>query len=131
MPGNISRRRRAPSLRRIGSCSEFSGACMPWCACDGKFVVFQDDAQTLLGVVNRGSPRLILNELARELFWFSLERRIVILVEWVPRGENSLADELSKFIIPNDWMLQRELFRQIEQRWGRHLADLFASNANN
>ena len=39
--------------------------------CEGKFVVCQvDDAQNLLGVVNRGSPRLILNELARELFWF-------------------------------------------------------------
>jgi len=38
--------------------------------CVGKFVVFQVDAQNLVGVVNRGSPRLKLNELARELFWF-------------------------------------------------------------
>ena len=60
--------------------------------CESKFVVFQVDAHNLLGVVNRGSPRLILNELARELFWFCLERRIVILVECVPREENSLAD---------------------------------------
>jgi len=67
--------------------------------CEGKFVVFLVDAQNLLGVVNRGSPRLILNELARELCWFCLERRIVILVELVPREENSLADELSKLII--------------------------------
>ncbi len=99
--------------------------------CEGKFVVFQVDAQNLLGVVNRGSPRLNLNELARQLFWFCLEKCIVILVEWVPREENSLADELSKLIIPDDWMLQRELFQQLEQRWGPHLADLFASNANN
>ncbi len=28
-------------------------------------------------------------------------------------------------------MLQRTLFQQLEQRWGRHLVDLFASNANN
>jgi hypothetical protein len=58
-----------------------------------------------MGVVNRGSPWLILYELARELFWFCLERRIVILVERVPREENSLADDLSKLIIPDDWML--------------------------
>ena len=57
--------------------------------CEGKFVVFHVDAQNLVGVVNRGSPRLVLNDLARELFWFCLERRIVILVEWVPRKENS------------------------------------------
>ena len=36
--------------------------------CAGKFVVFQVDAQYLLGIVNRGSPRLKLNALARELF---------------------------------------------------------------
>ena len=81
--------------------------------CAGKFVVFQVDAKNLLGIVNRGSPRLKLNELARDLFWFCLEKRIVILVEWVPREENSLADELSKLIISHDWMLQRELFQQL------------------
>ncbi len=53
------------------------------------------------------------------------------MILWVPREENSLVDEMSKLIIPDDWMLQRALFQQLEQRWGRHLADLFASSANN
>ncbi len=69
--------------------------------CEGKFVVFQVDVENLLGVVNRGSPRFKLNELARELFWFCIERRITIMIEWVPREENSLADESSKLIIPD------------------------------
>ena len=73
-------------------------------------MVFQVDAQNLLGVVNHGSPRLRLNDLARELFWFVLERWIVMTVEWVPRELNTLADDLSKLIIPDDWMLQRTLF---------------------
>jgi len=73
--------------------------------CAGKFVVFQVDAQNLLGVVNRGSTSMRLNELARELFWLCLERRITIMIEWVPREENSLADELYKLIILDDWML--------------------------
>ena len=65
--------------------------------CEGKlFVFFQVDAQNLLGVVNLGSPRLRLNDLTRELFWFVLERRIVMTVEWVPREQNTLADDLSK-----------------------------------
>jgi hypothetical protein len=42
--------------------------------CEGKFAVCQVDARNLLGVVDRGSPRLRLNELERELFWFCLER---------------------------------------------------------
>ncbi len=56
----------------------------------------------MLGVVNHGSPSLRLNDLARELFWFVLERRIVMAVEWVPRELNTLADDLSKLIIPDD-----------------------------
>jgi len=42
-----------------------------------------------------------------------------------------LADKLSKLIIFDDWMLWREFFQQLEQRWARHIADLFAYNANN
>ncbi len=70
--------------------------------CARKSVLFQVDAQNLLSVVNRGSPRLSLQKLARELLWFFLERQIVLMAEWVPREENSLTDELSKLIIPDD-----------------------------
>ena len=52
--------------------------------CAGKMVLFQVDAQNLLGVVNRGSPRLRLSELARQFFRLCLGRRIVILVERAP-----------------------------------------------
>ena len=45
--------------------------------CAGKFVVFQVDAQNLLGIVNRGSPRLNINELARELIEAVTSRRAV------------------------------------------------------
>jgi hypothetical protein len=99
--------------------------------CAGKFVVFQVDAQNLLGIVNRGSPRLKLNALARELFWFGLEHRITLSVEWVPREENTLADELSKLLIPDDFSLSRKFFRQLEDRFGPHSIDLFSSNENN
>ena len=58
------------------------------------------DAANLLGTVNRESPKLIINELARELFWFCLRHRITISVEWVPREENDFADDISKMLIP-------------------------------
>ncbi len=98
------------------------------CAC--KFVVFHVDAQSLLGIVNRGSPKR-LNTLARELFWFGLEHHITLLVEWVPREENTLADELSKLLILDDFMLNRTFFRRVKESWGPHSVDMFASNANN
>ena len=99
--------------------------------CAGKFVVFQVDAQNLLGIVNRGSPRLNINELARDLFWLCVERDITIKVEWVPREENALADELSKLLIPSDWMVGRATFRRLEERWGSHTVYVFASLENN
>jgi hypothetical protein len=98
--------------------------------CEGKFVVFQVDAENLLGIVNRGSPKLHINVVARELFWLCVKRDITLSVEWVPRELNSLADEISKFLIPSDWMLNRRIFRRLEERWGRHSVDLFASDAN-
>ena len=73
--------------------------------CQGKLVVFQGDAQILLGIVNRGSPRLKQDALTRELFWFGLEHRITLSVEWVPMEGNTLADELFKLLIPDDSMM--------------------------
>ncbi len=78
--------------------------------CADKFVVFQVDAKNLLGIVNRGSPRLKLNALARELYWLGLEHRITLTVEWVPREQNTLADELFKLLIPEDYSLNRTIF---------------------
>jgi len=46
-------------------------------------------------------------------------------------GENYLADELSKLIILDDWILRRAFFRKMDERSGIHIADLFASGANN
>ena len=93
--------------------------------------LFQVDAQNLLGIVNRGSPRLNIDELARELYWLCVERGITIKVEWVPREENAIADEMPKLLIPSDWMVGLAKFKQLEERWRSHIVDLFASGENN
>jgi len=69
--------------------------------------------------------------LTRELFELCEEHNITMSAEWVPREENSLADELTKLIIPDDSMLRRSFFRQPEKQQGIHMVDLFASDANN
>ncbi len=65
-------------------------------------MVLQVDAHNLLRIVNRGSSKLPINDLARELFGFCLRHRITISVEWVPRKENAVADEILKMFIPED-----------------------------
>ena len=81
------------------------------------------DAQNLLGIVNRVSPRLKLNALIRELFWSGLEHRITLAVEWVPREENTLADDISKLLIPDDCILSRKYFCELEDRLRPHSID--------
>ncbi len=84
--------------------------------CKGEFVALQTNALNLLGVINRESYKLPLNVLARELFWFCLEYKITIVVEWVPRKENALAYEISKWLIPNDTSVSRHFFNMLNYR---------------
>ena len=60
-----------------------------------------------------------------------MERDITLKVEWVPREDISLADELSKLLNPIDWMVGRAKFWLLEERWGSNTVDLFASGDNN
>ena len=99
--------------------------------CKGKFVVLQVDVMNLLGIINRGSPKLPFNVLARELFWFCLLHRITISVEWVPRETNMFADEISKMLIPDDWSICTSHFNWLDDTWGPHSIELFSYNENN
>jgi hypothetical protein len=99
--------------------------------CKGKMVVVQVDAMNLLGIVNRGSPRLALNTLARELFWFCLSNKIILSIEWVPRKNNTIADDISKWLIPDDYSISPPYFFMFDSKWGPHTCDVFSSNENN
>ncbi len=59
----------------------------------------QGDAQNLLGIVNRGSSKLAINKLARDLFWLGLVNVMTLSMEWVPREKNDFADKLSKLLM--------------------------------
>jgi hypothetical protein len=89
------------------------------------------DAMNLLGIINRGSPKLPLNILARELFWFCLLHKITISREWVPRESNAFTDEISQMSIPDDWSICCSYFNWLDIKCGPHTVDLFSSNENN
>ncbi len=55
---------------------------------------------------------------------------IALSVEWVPREENSFANEVSKLLIPDDWKLAPKFFNMLEAKWGPHSVDLLASSDN-
>jgi len=78
--------------------------------CIGEFVVVYVGAQYLIGNTNRGSNKLAINKLARDLVWFNMVKEITLSVEWFPRDGNVFADELSKLFIPDDWMFAPKFF---------------------
>ena len=58
----------------------------------------------------------MINELARELFWFCMQHRITTSVEWVPREENAFADGISKMLIPEDLMVSMKFVGLLDGR---------------
>jgi len=56
-----------------------------------------------------------------------LRNNIRIEPEWIPRGENELADYYSLLIDYDDYMLNPAVFQWIDSLWGPHTVDKFAN----
>ena len=78
------------------------GKAIPWQALRRRLTsmcMWMWTAMNLLDVINRGSKRLAIIALARDRFWFCPRHRVALSGEWVPREENSIADDISKRMI--------------------------------
>ena len=50
--------------------------------------------------------------------------------QWIPRGDNELADYLSRIVVPDDWILHPDLFKLITFKWGPFDVDRMACSYN-
>ena len=57
---------------------------------------------------------------------------VIIVPEWIPRENNTIADRLSRFAYTDcdDWMVSAELFQILNTNWGPFTVDRFASELN-
>jgi len=82
--------------------------------------------------VSGGSPNPALQHYATSIFdlgiWYGFE----LMFEWRPREQNILADYLSHVVemLHHHYGLQRHLFRVLDDRWGPHTIDRFATVSN-
>ena len=53
--------------------------------CRGAEVYVQTDSQNVVFVQPRGSKKVWLNVVAKRLFWFCMEHRSVLHINWVPK----------------------------------------------
>ena len=74
-----------------------------------------------------GSRKPGLQELVVDIFRLCIQHHIQLVPEWIPREENIFADEISKSINVNDYMLSPEIFAALDILWGPHTTDRFSS----
>ena len=55
---------------------------------------------------------------------------INIDMQWIPRDLNSAADDISKFIDKDDYMINDTVFNALDDLWGPRTCDRFACSYN-
>lgn len=96
----------------------------------GERVTLRLDSQPAASVLLHGSNKAHLHAEAVDIYWFIQRNSSTVEVQWVPREENQLADYYSKIVDEDDWMLNRQIFRWLDDMWGPHTLDAFASTRN-
>ncbi|KAH3847037.1 uncharacterized protein LOC127873650 isoform X1 [Dreissena polymorpha] len=56
---------------------------------------------------------------------------INLSVIWIPRKDNTIADQLSRYQDCDDWSIQESIFSLLDVKWGPHTIDRFATHYNN
>ena len=88
------------------------------------------DNQNVSRILLVGSRTAELQEEAFAIFSVAIANRINIEPEWIPRIKNQQADYLSRLIDHDDWKLDPNAFAALEQDWGPHSVDRFATFYN-
>lgn len=88
------------------------------------------DNQNVVSIVQKGSMKKELQEIALQIFSLCSKSNIIIELEWIPRSKNEQADYMSRLIDYDDWGVGESVFKQIEDYWGPYEVDWFASSHN-
>lgn len=99
----------------------------------GRCVKFFVDNESSVRIINNGSMKPACHQFALEIFKTCFDNSISLNMEWVPRGENKLADAISRLsdvIDTDDWGISKEFFKLLDTRFGPFTLDCFANFYN-
>ena len=97
----------------------------------GKSVQIQSDNITTVAYLNKiGGSSMLLSEIAADIWDLAISNNMVISAVYLAERFNSLADQLSRMNPATEWMLHPNLFQLIDQIWGPHTTDRFATKNN-
>ena len=97
---------------------------------ENRLVKVFTDNQNVVKIINAGSMKSELQDLAIEIFNFCLRHGISLEVEWVPRDQNQIADTYSKIFDFDDWFVSNTSFYYFNKIWGQYTLDVFADCNN-
>ena len=88
------------------------------------------DNSAVPNIISHGSRKPHLHDLALDIFWMCRKHKISLTASWIPRDQNQLADAMTRWNDTNDWKLHPAVFQFLDQQWGPHTCDRFASHNN-
>jgi hypothetical protein len=89
-----------------------------------------DSLASVYNLNKGGGPVPELSALVKQIWLECARWGIDATAEWISRDRNERADQLSKFRDTADWALHPSLFAAVDQLWGPHTVDRFASAHN-
>ena len=93
-------------------------------------VVWYTDSANAARLVQYGSSKQHLHQLAIQIFNLCLVSHVELQVQWLPRTANQKADYLSRIVDPDDWAFGRKYFQILNANWGPFSIDRFAADYN-
>jgi hypothetical protein len=99
--------------------------------CAGRKIHVLVDSQSMLPVIRVGSmSNLARTSIAKKIFGLCTAIGATLTVVWVPRTQNTDADDISKLEDKDDWQVVPSIFKRLSLRWGLQSCDRFASDLN-
>jgi len=91
-----------------------------------------DNVTSVVYVNAQGGRKPLLNDIARKIWLWAIEREIWLTAEHLPGVNNCLADTASrkKYSLEGEWMLNKDIFDSINAKFGPFDLDLFATRIN-
>ena len=97
---------------------------------EGQSLQVVSDNKNVKHILEVGSKKVTLNDICLDIVETCKESTIMLSSSWIPRNKNVKADSLSRRGDNDDWGIQWWVFKKLDQVWGPHTYDRFASSYN-
>ena len=89
--------------------------------------VLSDNVTSVAYINQLGGSSLVMTKLMTTIFVYCHELGINLTSRYLARRSNQHADFLSRILTPYEWQLHPRIFKMIDNMWGPHTVDRFAS----